>query len=155
MNLEASTLRKGAPASRAKRRAISVFPTPVVPMRIRLLGAISCLISSSTRCRRHRLRSTMATDFLASSWPTMYLSSSVTICLGVSSSSHIESLDSSSTVVDMALSWCSSTLLVMLFLPRQHPARVRQSHYSCKYKFPMKFRAPAEPHPVHQDQRNP
>ena len=36
----------GAPASLASRRAISVLPTPVGPMRMMLLGAISSRIDS-------------------------------------------------------------------------------------------------------------
>ena len=51
VNLEASTLTKGAPASRARRRAISVFPTPVGPIMRMLLGRISSRISSGA-CRR-------------------------------------------------------------------------------------------------------
>ena len=77
---DASTLTKGAPASRARRRAISVFPTPVGPIMMMLLGRISSRSSSSTCWRRQRLRSAMATAFLASFCPTMYLSSSATIC---------------------------------------------------------------------------
>ena len=76
VNLEASTFTKGAPARRARRREISVFPTPVGPMRMRLLGRISSLSSPSTLCRRHRFLREMATAFFASSWPTMYLSNS-------------------------------------------------------------------------------
>src|SRR5688500_15317002 len=51
-----------------------------------LLGMISSRRSAGTRCRRQRFRNAIATAFLASSWPTMYLSSSATICCGVSSS---------------------------------------------------------------------
>jgi hypothetical protein len=36
-----------------------------------LLGEISSRIGSGARCRRHRLRSAIATAFLASAWPTM------------------------------------------------------------------------------------
>jgi hypothetical protein len=36
-----------------------------------LLGEISSRIDSGVRCRRHRLRIAIATDFLASAWPTM------------------------------------------------------------------------------------
>src|SRR5690606_15998860 len=53
-----------------------------------LLGTISSRSSSSTRCRRQRLRRAMATAFLAASCPTMYLSSSATTWRGVSSSLH-------------------------------------------------------------------
>jgi hypothetical protein len=61
----------GAPARRARRRAISVFPTPVGPMRMMLLGEISSRMLSGARCRRHRFLSAMATAFLASFCPTM------------------------------------------------------------------------------------
>ncbi len=88
VNFEASTFTKGAPARRARRRAISVFPTPVGPIMMMLLGTISSRRSSGTRWRRHRLRRAMATAFFAASCPTMYLSSSATICRGVSSSSQ-------------------------------------------------------------------
>jgi hypothetical protein len=71
VNFDASTLMNGAPASLARRRAISVFPTPVGPIRMMLLGAISSRIFSGARWRRQRLRSAIATDFLASSCPTM------------------------------------------------------------------------------------
>jgi hypothetical protein len=36
-----------------------------------LFGEISSRIDSGACCRRHRLRSAMATAFLASAWPTM------------------------------------------------------------------------------------
>ena len=88
VNFEASTFTKGDPASRARRRAISVFPTPVGPIMIRLLGRISSRSSSSTCWRRQRLRSAIATAFFASDWPTMYLSSSATTWRGVSWSSQ-------------------------------------------------------------------
>jgi hypothetical protein len=71
VNFDASTLRNGAPASRASRRAISVFPTPVGPIMMMLLGRISSRISSGACARRHRLRIAMATDFLAAACPTM------------------------------------------------------------------------------------
>ena len=45
MNFDASTLMNGAPASFARRRAISVFPTPVGPMRMMLFGEISSRIA--------------------------------------------------------------------------------------------------------------
>jgi hypothetical protein len=71
VNFEASTLMNGAPASRASRRAISVFPTPVGPMRMMLYGVISSRISSGVCARRQRFRTAMATAFLAASCPTM------------------------------------------------------------------------------------
>jgi len=46
VNFDASTFTNGAPASRASRRAISVFPTPVGPIMMMLLGRISSRISS-------------------------------------------------------------------------------------------------------------
>ena len=73
----------GASASRASRRAISVLPTPVGPIIRMFLGVISCRSGSGTCCRRQRLRNAMATARLASSWPTMCLSSSETISAGV------------------------------------------------------------------------
>jgi hypothetical protein len=69
VNFEASTLMNGAPASLASRRAISVFPTPVGPMRMMLLGEISSRIASGARWRRHRFLSAMATAFFASPLP--------------------------------------------------------------------------------------
>jgi hypothetical protein len=82
VNLEASTFEKGESVSIESRRAISVLPTPVGPIRMMFLGAISSRSSSSTCCRRHRFRSATATDLLALSWPMMYLSNSVTISDG-------------------------------------------------------------------------
>src|SRR5690606_20388224 len=75
----------GALASRARRRAISVLPTPVGPIIRMFLGVISLRSSGATRERRQRLRSAMATARLAASWPMMCLSSSCTISRGVSS----------------------------------------------------------------------
>ena len=67
VNLVASTLRKGASASLASRRAISVLPTPVGPIINILLGVISLRRSARTCSRRQRLRSAMATARLAAS----------------------------------------------------------------------------------------
>ena len=78
----ASTLRKGAPASFARRRAISVLPTPVGPIIRMFFGVTSSRRSSGTRLRRQRLRRATATARLASSWPTMKRSSSETISRG-------------------------------------------------------------------------
>ncbi len=51
VNFVASTLRKGALASFARRRAISVLPTPVGPIMRMFFGVTSaCMLSSS--CRR-------------------------------------------------------------------------------------------------------
>ena len=73
----------GAWASLARRREISVLPTPVGPIMIIFFGAISSRRSSGTYWRRQRLRNAMATARLASFWPTMYRSSSETISRGV------------------------------------------------------------------------
>jgi hypothetical protein len=83
--LVASTLRNGAWASFASRRAISVFPTPVGPIIRMFLGVTSSRRSSETRRRRQRLRSATATARLASAWPTMKRSSSETISRGENS----------------------------------------------------------------------
>ena len=69
MNLEASTFTKGAPASRASRRAISVLPTPVGPIMMMFFGRISSRRSAATCCRRQRLRSAMATARFARALP--------------------------------------------------------------------------------------
>jgi hypothetical protein len=71
VNFEASTLMNGAPASRASRRATSVFPTPVGPIMMMLYGVISSRMSSGAWARRQRFRTAIATAFLAASWPTM------------------------------------------------------------------------------------
>ena len=49
VNLVASTLINGAPTTLAIRLAISVLPTPVGPIIKIFLGAISCLVSSSSK----------------------------------------------------------------------------------------------------------
>src|SRR3990170_4495979 len=74
---------KGASASFARRRAISVLPTPVGPIMSMFFGVISWRRGSATCCRRQRFRSAMATARLARSWPMMCLSSSWTISCGV------------------------------------------------------------------------
>src|SRR5262245_43952374 len=73
---------KGAPASRARRREISVLPTPVGPIIRMFLGKTSSRSFSSSFSRRHRLRRAMATARLASAWPMMKRSSSETISRG-------------------------------------------------------------------------
>jgi len=80
--LVASTLMNGAWTSLARRRAISVLPTPVGPIIRIFFGVISSRIDSSVALRRQRLRSATATAFLASAWPTMKRSSSETISRG-------------------------------------------------------------------------
>jgi hypothetical protein len=74
---------KGALARRARRRAISVLPTPVGPIIRMFFGVISVRKGSATCMRRQRLRRAMATARLARDWPTMFLSSSETISAGV------------------------------------------------------------------------
>src|SRR5580765_8307218 len=73
----------GASASLARRRAISVLPTPVGPIIRMFFGVISWRSGSATCWRRQRLRKAMATARLARLWPTTCLSSSETISLGV------------------------------------------------------------------------
>src|ERR1019366_4906491 len=73
----------GALASLARRRAISVLPTPVGPIMRMFFGVISWRRFSATCCRRQRLRSAMATARFAAFWPTMCLSNSSTISRGV------------------------------------------------------------------------
>jgi hypothetical protein len=89
--LEASTFRNGLPLSRASRRAISVFPTPVGPIIRMFLGVTSCASSGGSRWRRIRLRSAIATARLAAAWPTTWRSSSATISRGVSASRLLSS----------------------------------------------------------------
>src|SRR5215467_8659368 len=72
----------GAPASRAKRREISVLPTPVGPIIRMFFGSTSSRSFSSSLSRRQRLRNAIATARLASPWPTMKRSSSETISRG-------------------------------------------------------------------------
>ena len=67
VNLVASTLIKGASASFANLRAISVFPTPVGPIIRIFFGRISSLRAPLTCCLRHLFLSAIATAFLAES----------------------------------------------------------------------------------------
>jgi hypothetical protein len=83
--LVASTLTNGAFASFARRREISVLPTPVGPIIRIFLGYTSSRSSASNCRRRQRLRKATATARLASRWPMMKRSSSDTISRGVSS----------------------------------------------------------------------
>ena len=89
VNLDASILRKGDWARWASRLAISVFPTPVGPIIMIFLGAISSRRGGSTCWRRHRFLKATATDRFASSWPITYWSSFLTISLGVSALADI------------------------------------------------------------------
>src|ERR1700712_2537567 len=82
VNLVASTLMKGAPASFASRRAISVLPTPVGPIIRIFFGSTSSRREPVSCSRRQRLRSAIETARLASVWPTMKRSSSETISRG-------------------------------------------------------------------------
>jgi len=81
-------LMKGASANRARRRAISVLPTPVGPIIRMFFGAISLRSGSATCWRRQRLRRATATARLARCWPTMCLFSSWTIPSESSSGAH-------------------------------------------------------------------
>src|SRR5580700_1596452 len=74
---------KGALASRASLRAISVLPTPVGPIIRMFFGVISWRRPSATCWRRQRLRRAIATARFAAFWPTMCLSNSSTISRGV------------------------------------------------------------------------
>ncbi len=71
MNFVASTLMKGDEVSLARRRAISVLPTPVGPIMRMFLGRTSWRSSSLRRRRRTRLRSAMATERFAPACPMM------------------------------------------------------------------------------------
>src|SRR3984893_4026863 len=82
VNLVASTLRNGAPASLASRREISVLPTPVGPIMRMFFGSTSSRSFSSSCSRRQRLRNATATARLASDCPMMKRSSSDTISRG-------------------------------------------------------------------------
>src|SRR4029453_8043944 len=73
---------KGGCASFARRRAISVLPTPVGPIIRMFFGTTSSRIPSGSCWRRQRLRKAMATARLAWFWPTMKRSSSETISRG-------------------------------------------------------------------------
>src|SRR5262245_36647322 len=73
---------KGALASLARRRAISVLPTPVGPIIRMFLGITSSRNGPSSCLRRQRLRNAMATARLASFCPTIWRSSSETISRG-------------------------------------------------------------------------
>src|SRR5215212_2439990 len=79
----------GAPTSWASRRAISVLPTPVGPIRMMFFGVTSVRSSAASCCLRQRLRMATATAFFAAFCPTMYLSSSATICRGVMDSATV------------------------------------------------------------------
>src|SRR3954464_3463844 len=79
----------GDRVSRARRRAISVLPTPVGPIIRMFFGAISSARSGASFWRRMRLRSAIATARFAAAWPTTYLSSSATIWRGVNDSLEV------------------------------------------------------------------
>ena len=112
MNFDASTLTNGDCASRASRRAISVLPTPVGPIIRMFFGAISSASSGGSFCRRMRLRSAIATARLAAAWPMTYLSSSATICRGVSAS--VERLRRFGQIDRHALYSSSTTMLAFV-----------------------------------------
>src|SRR5690348_8886441 len=75
----------GAFAKFARRRAISVLPTPVGPIIRMFFGVTSFRNAGSSCIRRQRSRNAIATARLAFCWPTMKRSSSLTISLGVNS----------------------------------------------------------------------
>jgi hypothetical protein len=87
VNFDASTFTNGRAGELGQAARDLGLPAPRGADRMRLFEAISARIASGARCRRHRLRSAMATAFLASAWPTMYRSSSATIWRGVRSAS--------------------------------------------------------------------
>mmetsp|Transcript_13951 Transcript_13951/g.34368 ORF Transcript_13951/g.34368 Transcript_13951/m.34368 type:complete len:431 (-) Transcript_13951:289-1581(-) len=103
VNLVASTLMKGASASLASRRAISVLPHPVGPIMRMFLGVISSRSSPATRWRRHRLRNATATAFLASPCPIMKRSRRSTTAAGVSLASASPGRSSGAPAVLAAL----------------------------------------------------
>ena len=78
-----------------QRRAISVLPTPVGPIRMMFAGKISSRSGGATFCRRQRLRSATATARFAACWPTTWRSSSVTISRGVRESDDVRTHSSS------------------------------------------------------------
>ena len=82
VNFVASTFINGACANFESLLEISVLPIPVGPIIKIFFGRTSSLISSGNCWRRQRFLNAMATDFFASSWPIIYLSSSETISLG-------------------------------------------------------------------------
>src|ERR1700710_688453 len=73
---------KGAPASFASRRAISVVPTPGSTIIGIFSGSCPSRGEPVSCSLRQRLRSAMDTARLASAWPTMKRSSSETISRG-------------------------------------------------------------------------
>ena len=83
VNFVASTLEKGESVKLASRLAISVFPTPVGPIRIIFFGAISSLRSSGTCFRLQRFLNATATERFASFCPIIYLSNSITVSDGL------------------------------------------------------------------------
>src|SRR5690606_27214332 len=99
---------KGACASRARRREISVLPTPVGPIIKMFLGVTSRRSSGGSCWRRQRLRRATATARLASFWPTILRSSSETISRG-------EKL-----VSDIAVTFQSALLLDRVAIQEAH-----------------------------------
>ena len=83
VNLVASTLMKGAAASFANLLAISVLPTPVGPIISMFLGRTSSFNDPFICCLLHLFLRAIATDLLAVFCPTINLSNSETISLGV------------------------------------------------------------------------
>src|SRR5690606_17291977 len=93
---------KGASASFATRRAISVLPTPVGPIMRIFFGVISSRSGLPTCMRRQRLRNAMATARFASCWPIICLSSSLTISRGVMADMANGSFKSGSSKMNQA-----------------------------------------------------
>src|SRR3546814_15867859 len=84
---------KGASASLARRREISVLPQPVGPIIRIFLGLTSSRSSGASCWLRQRFLSATATARLAASWPMICVSSAATIALGVRSLFMGSSLD--------------------------------------------------------------
>src|SRR4029434_58626 len=80
---------KGDCASLARRRAISVLPTPVGPIIRMFFGATSSASSFGNFWRRRRVLSSIATARFALCCHTTCLSSSETIWRGVSASVEV------------------------------------------------------------------
>ena len=85
----ASTLKKGASVSLAKRRAIYVFPHPVGPWINKFFGVISSLRSDGRFFLLHLFLKDIAIAILAYFWPITYLSRYYTTRLGVITDSSI------------------------------------------------------------------
>mmetsp|Transcript_12717 Transcript_12717/g.38344 ORF Transcript_12717/g.38344 Transcript_12717/m.38344 type:complete len:217 (-) Transcript_12717:198-848(-) len=128
----------GASISLASLRAISVFPQPVGPTMRMFLGTISSFMGLSIRCRRHLLRSALATAFFASVWPTMLRSRISTTSRGVSAARGSSSSVITGTKVSpdgVATTESVTSLSTASAIPRRMPAPPRMSctadHCTC------------------------